>query len=210
MLQGTVVLTIVSLASALHVAPLSGAQRARHQVPSVRMQEQPVKEGAAAAAAISDEEVAGRVVATAPTMSPPSWQTAVENARARATAVKGQQDETAAAMAVGTIAAFALPIIPKFDNVVADLFLSALIGGGILGVVAGFREDAAGDAARRVGRTAADAAGQVSAKVQELDSQYGVSEGIRAKLPGEGGQGLSMADIKKYGIAGTLAYILTE
>lgn len=168
-----------------------------------------MKDSAAATTTIN--EVAGRVVATPPPVgASPSWQTAVENARARATAVKGLQDETAAAMAVGTIAAYALPIVPKVDNIVADLFLSALLGGGILGFVAGFREDAAGDAARRVGRTAADAASQVSTKVRELDSEYGVSESIRSKLPGEGGQGLSMADIKKYGVAGTLAYILTE
>merc|ERR1719326_1008196 len=33
---------------------------------------------------------------------------------------------------------------------------------------------------------------------------------IQSKLPGGGGDGLSMEDIKKYGVAGTIAYILTE
>ena len=37
-----------------------------------------------------------------------------------------------------------------------------------------------------------------------------MSAKIKAKLPGGGGEGLSYAEIKKFGVSGTVAYILTE
>ena len=46
-------------------------------------------------------------------------------------------------------------------------------------------------------------------KVAELDAKLGVSAKVSEKLPG-GGQPLTMDDMKKFGVAGTVAYILTE
>jgi len=131
------------------------------------------------------------------------WRRAVENAKERAAAVKQSQDATAAAMVVGTLGVYALPTL---SNGPLDLFLSTLVGGGLLGYLAGFREDAAGDASRKAGGTVASAVGQLASKVEES----GVGDTIKAKLPGSGGEGLSYAEIKKFGVAGTIAYILTE
>ena len=149
-------------------------------------------------------DLSGKVVQT---KSGEGYLSVVQAARDRAAAVKQGQDETAAAMVVGTIGVFSLPLI---DNVPADLIFSTLVGGGVSGYLAGFREDAVGDAARTIGRTAGGIAGQIGSKVGELDKSLGVSEKIKANLPGGGGEGLTYADIKKYGVAGTLAYILTE
>lgn len=149
--------------------------------------------------------LAATSASTALHMQAPSMWTneAVTNARARAAAVKADQDATVGAMAIGAGAVFALPLV---DSVFADLVLSTIIGGGLLGFLAGFREDGVGDAARSVGGVVAKIAGQAAAKLDET----GVVEKIQAKLPGGGGEGLSMSDIKKYGVAGTLAYVLTE
>jgi len=131
------------------------------------------------------------------------WTTVVENARGRAAAVKADQDATVAAMAIGTLTVFNLPLV---DNVFADLILSSIIGGGLFGITTGFVEGPVGDASRKAFGTVATAAGQASAKVDES----GVLDGIKEKLPGGGGAGLTYADIKKYGVSGTIAYILTE
>ena len=147
----------------------------------------------------SSTAVVGKVVSTAT----PGWQQVVQNARARAAAVKADQDATVGAMAVGTTLIFLLPLI---DNAFADLIFSALLGGGLFGFLAGFREDALGDGARKIGSTVAEASNTVGEKLDET----GVTKMIKDKLPGGGGEGLSMADIKKFGVAGTLAYILTE
>ena len=142
----------------------------------------------------------GRVTAGSDEQS--GWQLVVSNARGRASAVKAEQDATVGAMAAATTAVFALPLV---DNIVADLFLSLVIGGGAAGYLAGFDTSAAGDAARALGGGVSVAASSAMDKIAET----GVLEKVKAKLPGSGGEGLSMADIKKYGIAGTLAYILT-
>ena len=126
------------------------------------------------------------------------WQLVVENARGRASAVKADQDATTAAMVTGGGLFFLLPVV---DNVVADLLLSTIIA-GLLGFTGGFVEGPAGDVVRKVGGVVSGGAGQVSSKLEE--------SGVLDKLPGGGGKGLSYSDIKKYGVAGTLAYILTE
>ena len=131
------------------------------------------------------------------------WQTVVANARGRAEALKADQDATVAAMAVGTLGVYALPL---FSNGPFDLVFSTAVGGGLSGYVAGFRDDAAGAAARKVGGTVSSAVGQAG---KALDDS-GVLDTVKEKLPGGGGEGLSMKDIKKYGVAGTIAYILTE
>jgi hypothetical protein len=143
---------------------------------------------------------ASRMQGTVPSVR--DWTTVVADAQARAATVKDGQDDTAAAMATGTLAVFALPLIE--NNFVADLFVSFLIGGLGVGFLAGFRDtDAVGDAARSVGRTVRSATAQV-------DASLSISKKIKEIMPGDGEEGLSMADIKKYGVAGTLAYILTE
>ena len=88
---------------------------------------------------------------------------------------------------------FALPTI---DNLFADLFLPTVIA-GVIGVVAGFREDGLGDAARAVGSSVSKAVGTVAGPAID-------------KAKDLAGDGLSMEDVKKYGVAGTIAYILTE
>ena len=67
-------------------------------------------------------------------------------------------------------------------------------------------QDDVGSYARKVGEVAAGAANAV----KEKDAELGVSANIKAKLPGGGGEGLSYAEIKKFGVSGTVAYILTE
>ena len=117
----------------------------------------------------------------------------VRAAQERAAAVKADQDATIAAMATGFTGFFALPTI---DNLFADLFLSTVIA-GVIGVVAGFREDGLGDAARAVGGGVSKAVGTVAGPAID-------------KAKDLAGDGLSMEDVKKYGVAGTIAYILTE
>ena len=130
------------------------------------------------------------------------WQVVVANARGRATAVKTEQDTTVGVMAAGAGLFFLLPTV---DNVAADLFLSTILG-GLLGVTAGFVEGPAGDAARKIGNAVCSGAGQISSQLNDS----GVLDSIKDKMPGGAGEGLSYSDIKKYGVAGTLAYILTE
>ena len=113
-----------------------------------------------------------------------------------------RQDLVLGSFAAGFLLIFLLPL---FDGFFADLGLSAVLGGGALGYAA-LRKDVVGEYARKVGGVSVAAAD----KVKALDTQYGVSEKITSKLPGGGGAGLSYADIKKFGISGTVAYILTE
>jgi len=145
----------------------------------------------------------GSVVPTAPKTR--DWRQAVELAQTRAAAVKDDQSVTTSSMVLTSTALFLLPTI---DNAILDLLLSTLLGSGAAGYLAGFDRSPAGDAARVVGRAGVT----VVTKMQALDESVGVSKAIQEKMPkgsGEGG-GLSYADIKKYGVAGTLAYILTE
>mmetsp|Transcript_38002 Transcript_38002/g.65166 ORF Transcript_38002/g.65166 Transcript_38002/m.65166 type:complete len:150 (+) Transcript_38002:22-471(+) len=109
------------------------------------------------------------------------WQQVVRNAQERAATVKAEQEATAGAMAVGTLAVFALPLI---DNFVLDLTFSALVGGGATGYVAGFREDAVGDAARSVGKVVSSVVLRVLEKAREVDTENGISERIKAQLSG--------------------------
>ena len=136
------------------------------------------------------------LAARAPTTRVPAVHMAytdvVRAAQARAAQVKADQDATAAVMATGFIGFFALPTI---DNFVADLFLSTIVA-GVIGVVAGFREDGLGDAARTVGGGVSKVVGPVAGPAIDKAKAFG--------------DGLSMDDMKKYGVAGTLAYILTE
>ena len=142
--------------------------------------------------------------AAAPPRGLEGWQVKVEAARERARVVKAEQDATAGAMASGSVGLFLLPgvLLLPFENTLADLFLSTLVGAAVMGYLAGFREDAIGDGARKVGSTVSLASGNLVEKLP-LDA-------IKAKLPGADGEGVSYADIKKFGVAGTLAYILTE
>jgi hypothetical protein len=119
----------------------------------------------------------------------------------RAAAVKADQDAVTAVAVTGTLGCLALPgtLLLPFDNLFLDLILSA-IGGGLLGGVAGFREDALGDTARSAGKAVASVTGQVVEKIP--------FDQIKEKLGLE--NGLSYDDVKKYGVAGTLAYIITE
>ena len=136
------------------------------------------------------------LAARAPTRVPAvrmAYTDVVRAAQERAAAVKADQDATIAAMATGFTGFFALPLI---DNLFADLFLSTVIA-GVIGVVAGFREDGLGDAARAVGGGVSKAVGTVAGPAID-------------KAKDLAGDGLSMEDVKKYGVAGTIAYILTE
>ena len=136
------------------------------------------------------------LAARAPTRVPAvrmAYTDVVRAAQERAAAVKADQDATIAAMATGFTGFFALPTI---DNLFADLFLSTVIA-GVIGVVAGFREDGLGDAARAVGGGVSKAVGTVAGPAID-------------KAKDLAGDGLSMEDVKKYGVAGTIAYILTE
>jgi len=128
------------------------------------------------------------------------YQQTIANARARAAALKEDQDATAAVMAVGFVGTFALPLV---DNIVLDLLLSSAVATGV-GVVAGFRDDAAGNAALSVGKATSSAVGGVVSKASELDAEYKVSE----KLGLDKVQ--SYSDLKAIGVAGVIAYILTE
>lgn len=124
---------------------------------------------------------------------------AVDNAKARGAALKAEQDTTAAAVATGTLAVYALP---TFSGGVFDVLFSTLIGGGAAGYLAGFDQSAAGSAARKVGGVVSSATGELTTKIGELEVIKDVNEKF--------GEGFSFADIKKYGVAGTIAYILTE
>lgn len=146
-------------------------------------------------------ELTGKVV---PTSAKPSggWQTAVSNAQSRAAAVKADQDAVTAVAVTGALGCLALPgtLLLPIDNLFLDLFLSTIIGGLGLGGVAGFREDAIGQTARSAGSTIASVTGQIYEKIP--------FDQIKEKLGLE--NGLSYDDVKKYGVAGTLAYIITE
>lgn len=136
------------------------------------------------------------LAARAPTRVPAvrmAYTDVVRAAQERAAAVKADQDATIAATATGFIGFFALPTI---DNFFADFFLSTVVA-GVIGVVAGFREDGLGDAARAVGGGVSKAVGTVAGPAID-------------KAKDLAGDGLSMNDVKKYGVAGTIAYILTE
>jgi len=150
-----------------------------------------------AAILLTLSSASGMLLATrAPTRVPAirmDYTDVVRAAQVRAVEVKDGQDATAAAMATGFVGFFALPTI---DNIFADLFLSTVLA-GVIGVVAGFREDGLGDAARTGGRSVSKVVGTVAGPAID-------------KAKDLAGDGLSMDDIKKYGVAGTLAYILTE
>ncbi|EOD29273.1 hypothetical protein EMIHUDRAFT_203861 [Emiliania huxleyi CCMP1516] len=116
-----------------------------------------------------------------------TWQDAVSSAQDRAATVKAEQDAVAAVMLTGTAGCLFVPgvLLLPIDNLALDLLASSLVG-GLLGVAAGFGDGAVGAALRSVGGWVVDAL--------PLD-----------KLPS-----VSYADVKKYGVAGTIAYILTE
>jgi len=132
------------------------------------------------------------------------WETVVQRAQERADIVKAEQEATIGAAFAGTAVFYTLPLTP--GDGLAGLLLSCIVGGGFLGFVAGFRDDKLGDATRKVGGAVSGSVRTVAAKIDET----GVTEKIKANMPGNGGEGLSMADIKKFGVSGTLAYILTE
>ena len=158
--------------SGLHATPLSRARtRVRHMTLSMQQQ----------------STLAGGTK---------DWQQAVGSAQARAAAVKSDQDATTSAMAVVALGFFNLPLT---DNVVADVLLSILVGGGF-GFLAGFNTSPVGGAVRSLGSATGTA-------VATVDGALGISEKVQAASP-EGG--FSYANIKKYGVAGTLAYVLTE
>ena len=101
------------------------------------------------------------LAARAPTRVPAvhmAYTDVVRAAQVRAAEVKADQDATFAAMATGFIGFFALPTI---DNFFADILLSTVVA-GVIGVVAGFREDGLGDAARTVGGGVSKAVGTVA------------------------------------------------
>ena len=129
------------------------------------------------------------------------WQVKVEAARARAQVVKEEQSATAGAMAAGSIGLF---LLPGVDNFFADLFLSTVVGSGVMGYVAGFREDALGDAARKLGASVSSASADLMTRAE------GPLAEIQSKIPGADGEGITYADIKKFGVSGTISYILTE
>jgi hypothetical protein len=193
MRAASLLVVFAASAAALRVSVSPALQR---RASAVRMQETattPVAE-------LRTAEMAGAAV---PSGAPGGWQGVVERARGRAAAVKAEQDATAAAMALGTLGLF---LLPGIANPLLDLTACALVGGGALGYAAGFREDAVGNAARQLGGLGVRAASAAA----EKDAELGLSAGLKAKLPGGGGDGLTYADIKKFGVSGTVAYILTE
>jgi len=113
-----------------------------------------------------------------------------------------EREELAGAAAAGAALLF---VSPLFDgNFLADLAISSVVGGAALGYCA-LRQDEVGTYARKAGSLPVVAA----SKAREIDAQLGLSAAVAEKMPG-GGASLSMDDIKKYGVAGTVAYILTE
>lgn len=131
------------------------------------------------------------------------YMKAVNFARDRAAAVKAEQDATAGAMVTGAVAVFAVTSQTPLPGP-ADVFLSLLLGCAPMGFAAGFVEGPVGDGARSIGAGVSSVAG----KGAELASP--LTDKVKESMPGGDGKGLSMDDIKKYGIAGTLSYILTE
>ena len=119
---------------------------------------------------------------------------------------KPQQDEVAGAAAIGALVIFLLPLV---DNVFTDLLVSSLVGAAPLAYLS-LRQDDLGGYARQVGGVAVIAA----EKVGEVDAQLGVSKAVSEKaeeiLPEGFTTDLSYDDVKKYGTAGVVAYILTE
>ena len=119
---------------------------------------------------------------------------------------KPQQDEVAGAAAIGALVIFLLPLV---DNVFTDLLVSSLVGAAPLAYLS-LRQDDLGGYARQVGGVAVTAA----EKVGEVDAQLGVSKAVSEKaeeiLPEGFTTDLSYDDVKKYGTAGVVAYILTE
>ena len=115
-----------------------------------------------------------------------------------------EKDRVVFTAAAGALLLFLLPL---FDGAgpFADFGLSSVIGGGALGYAA-LRKDDAGAYARKLGGAVA----VVVDKLKAWDAENGLSEKVTSKLPGGGGKGLSYADIKAFGISGTVAYILTE
>lgn len=185
------ILFLVASASALTVP--HGALRSS----TLRMQ-------APSAADVATETVG--VVAPTSTGSAEMWQLKVKAAQERAKVVKAEQDATIGAMATGAIGLFLLPgtLLLPFDAFFADLFLSTIIGAAVMGYLAGFREDSIGDGARKLGSTVASTTGQL------LEASKPLVEEIKSKIPGSDGEGITYADIKKFGVSGTIAYILTE
>ena len=121
------------------------------------------------------------LAARAPTRVPAvrmAYTDVVRAAQERAAAVKADQDATIAAMATGFTGFFALPTI---DNLFADLFLSTVIA-GVIGVVAGFREDGLGDAARAVGGGVSKAVGTVAGPAIDKAKDL-AGDGLRSSRP---------------------------
>ena len=129
------------------------------------------------------------------------WGAVVNAARGRAAAVKAGQDETTAAAVLATLVAFNLPTI---DNAILDFILCTVFFGLPVGYLAGFQEGPVGDAVRTVGGAVAGVGNAVGSKLDDFE----VIDKLKASMPSGGS--LSMDDIKKFGVAGTLAYILTE
>lgn len=178
-------LSLVGLAavttSALHMAPTPLRQRA-----AAPLMQAPAADAPSATA--SSTGTAG------------GWQGVVANARGRAAAVKADQDATTGAMAATLLTVFNLPLI---DNVVLDVLFSLILAGGV-GVLAGFDIGPVGGPIRSVGGSVSSAAGAASSKVSELDESLGVTKKLgldRVK---------SYSDLKAIGVAGVIAYILTE
>ena len=109
----------------------------------------------------------------------PGWNNVVANARARAAALKSDQDATAGAVAIGAIAVY---VLPTFSNGPFDLVFSTLVGGGLMGYVAGFQDDDAGKAVRSAGRAAATAFRQTAAAFEESGVIDKVSAAVKQKL----------------------------
>lgn len=130
------------------------------------------------------------------------YMKAVQFARDRAVAVKAEQDSTTGAMVVGTAAVFALTSQTPLPGP-ADVFISLLLGTVPMGFAAGFVEGPVGEGARAIGSGVSSVAG----KGAELASP--LTDKLKESMPSGDGK-LSMDDIKKFGVSGTLAYILTE
>ena len=107
------------------------------------------------------------------------WNSVVANARARAAALKSDQDATAGAVAIGAIAVY---VLPTFSNGPFDIVFSTLVGGGLMGYVAGFQDDDAGKAVRSAGSAAATAFRQLAAAVEESGVIDKVSAAFKEKL----------------------------
>ena len=113
---------------------------------------------------------------------------------------KPQQDEVAGAAAIGALVIFLLPLV---DNVFTDLLVSSLVGAAPLAYLS-LRQDDLGGYARQVGGVAVTAAEKVGEAASPL------TKAVQDQLPEDFTTNISYDDVKKYGTAGVVAYILTE